>query len=232
MTPERFARITEMLSHRQPDLTLCLDQVHKKNNIAAVVRTADAVGIHEVHAVWPDVDMRVSGNTASGSQQWVNTVKHHQLDTALKHFKQQNMQIVVTNFSDDAVDFRDIDYTKPTAIFVGHERDGVSKEAIAQADHQVIIPMVGMVQSLNVSVATGLVLFEAQRQRQAAGMYGKCKLPEDYIQKMLFEQGHSVYAKACRKKGIGYPKIDKLGQIDAPESWWQALRETPDLEIN
>ena len=73
MSPERFARINQMLDNRQTDLTLCLDKVHKTNNIAAVIRTADAVGIHQIHAVWPDIEMRVSGNTASGSQQWVKT---------------------------------------------------------------------------------------------------------------------------------------------------------------
>ncbi|WP_133408231.1 tRNA (guanosine(18)-2'-O)-methyltransferase TrmH [Parashewanella tropica] len=230
MTPERFARINDMLNHRQPDLTVCLDQVHKPNNISAVVRTADAVGIHEVHAIWPDPDMRVSGNTASGSQQWVNVKKHYQVKEAFDVCRAQGMQIIVTNFSDQAVDYREIDYTKPTAIVLGHEKDGVSAEALALADKQVIIPMVGMVQSLNVSVAAALMLFEAKHQREQAGLYGTNQLPYDYCQKLLFEQGHPIYAKACRKKGIPYPNIDENGQIDAPDTWFEALRTTPDLD--
>ncbi|AQS38456.1 SpoU rRNA methylase family protein [Shewanella psychrophila] len=228
MSPERFARINEMLDNRQPDLTLCLDRVHKTNNIAAVIRTADAVGIHQVHAVWPDIEMRVSGNTASGSQQWVKTIKHYHMDDAQQAFRAQGMQILATNFSEDAVDFREIDYTRPTAIILGNEHDGVSLEGIAAADQQIIIPMIGMVQSLNVSVASALIMYEAQRQRQAAGMYGSRKLDDDYCQIKLFEQGHPIYAKACKRKNIPYPAVDEQGQIAADDIWWEKMR-APDF---
>ena len=228
MSPERFARINQMLDNRQPDLTLCLDQVHKTNNIAAVIRSADAVGVHQIHAIWPEIEMRVSGNTASGSQQWVKTIKHYTVDEAFSAFRQQGMQIIATNFSAEAIDFREVDYTRPTAIILGHEKDGVSAEALALADQQVIIPMVGMVQSLNVSVAAGLLLFEAERQRRAAGLYGQRKLDDAYCQKLLFEQGHPIYAKACRRKQIPYPRIDDQGQIDATVEWWQQMRAAPE----
>ncbi|GIU12821.1 tRNA (guanosine(18)-2'-O)-methyltransferase [Shewanella sp. c952] len=224
MSPERFARINSMLDNRQPDLTLCLDKVHKTNNIAAVIRTADAVGIHEIHAVWPEIEMRVSGNTASGSQQWVKSKAHNKMSDAVAEFRRQDMQILATNFSETAVDFREIDYTRPTAIILGNERDGVSPEGIASADQHVIIPMIGMVQSLNVSVAGALIMYEAQRQREAAGMYGTRKLDEQYCQIKLFEQGHPIYAKACRRKKLVYPAIDDAGQIVADEQWWQKMR--------
>lgn len=224
MSPERFARINSMLDNRQPDLTLCLDKVHKTNNIAAVIRTADAVGIHEIHAVWPEIEMRVSGNTASGSQQWVKSKAHNKMSDAVAEFRRQDMQILATNFSETAVDFREIDYTRPTAIILGNERDGVSPEGIASADQHVIIPMIGMVQSLNVSVAGALIMYEAQRQREAAGMYGTRKLDEQYCQIKLFEQGHPIYAKACRRKKLAYPAIDATGQIVADEQWWQKMR--------
>ena len=76
MSPERFTRITQMLNRRQPDLTVFLEQVHKPHNLAAIVRTADAVGISDVHATWEDKAMRLSGKSATGSQNWVN-VQHH-----------------------------------------------------------------------------------------------------------------------------------------------------------
>ena len=224
MSPERFARINQMLDNRQIDLTVCLDKVHMTNNIAAVLRSADCVGIHQIHAVWPDDDMRVSGNTASGSQQWVDTVKHYTFEEAHQAFKKQKMQVLTTTFSDSAVDFREIDYTQPTAIVMGNERDGVSAEAIAAADQHIIIPMRGMVQSLNVSVAAALVMYEAQRQREVANMYGKRRLDNSYCQTMLFKQGHPVYAKACRRKQIPYPAIDDQGQIVADKEWWDRMR--------
>lgn len=224
MSPERLARINQMLDNRQVDLTICLDKVHKTQNIAAVVRTADSVGIHEIHAVLPDSSLWVSGNTASGSQQWVNTVNHRTFDDANKIFKQQNMQVLSTTFSDTAVDFREIDYTRPTAIVMGNEHDGVSQEAIESSEQHIIIPMMGMVQSLNVSVAAALVMYEAQQQRQKANMYGTRQLDNQYCQTMLFEQGHPIFAKACRRKNIPYPAIDELGQIEANEDWWQRMR--------
>ena len=82
-----------------------------------------------------------------------------------------------------------------------------------------------MVQSLNVSVASALIMYEAQRQREQAGMYGSRQLDEAYCQKMLFEQGHPIYAKACRRKNIPYPSIDEQGQIAADATWWQRMRE-------
>ena len=231
MSPERFARINQMLDNRQVDLTVCLDRVHKTNNIAAVIRSADCVGIHQIHAVWPDIDMRVSGNTASGSQQWVNTTKHYTFEEANQAFKAQKMQVLATTFSDTAVDFREIDYTQPTAIVLGNERDGVSAEAIEAADQHIIIPMIGMVQSLNVSVAAALIMYEAQRQREQAKMYGTRKLDHTYCQTMLFEQGHPVYAKACRRKQIPYPAIDEQGQIVANKQWWDRMRAPDPQEL-
>ena len=72
MTPERHQRILNMLNKRQPDLTVCMEGVHKAHNLAAVVRTCDAIGVSEVHAVWKNEQMRVSGGIATGSQNWVD----------------------------------------------------------------------------------------------------------------------------------------------------------------
>ncbi len=225
MTPERLKRITNMLKHRQPDLTVCMEQVHKPHNLAAVVRTCDAVGVNNVHAVWSTRHTKVSGSTATGSQNWVKVHSHDDIQAAVKELKAQGMQILATNLSDKAVDFREIDYTKPTAILMGQEKFGISEEALALADQDIIIPMVGMVQSLNVSVATATILYEAQRQRENAGMYaGECQLPAEEQHRILFEGGHPIYAQACRRKGLAYPPLDEEGQIVADKAWWDALR--------
>ena len=224
MSPERFERIKNMLNHRQPDLTVCLEMVHKSNNIAAIVRTADAIGIHQIHTIWPHPEIRVSGKTATGSQKWVDVNVHQSTKKAVAELKKQNMQIVVTHLSDTAVDYREIDYTQPTAIVMGHEKIGISEEALEEADHQVIIPMIGMAQSLNVSVATAIILYEAQRQREVAQMYGQCKIDEQTCQRILFEGGHPIFAKACQRKKIPYPVINKNGEIEATPQWWQQIQ--------
>ena len=224
MTPERLQRINQMLDHRQPDLTVCMEGVHKNHNLAAVVRTCDAIGVSDVHAVWKNEQMRVSGGSAAGSQNWVNVHNYSQTIDAISELKKQGMQVLVTNLSETAIDFREVDYTKPTAIILGQEKFGASETALELADQDIIIPMVGMVQSLNVSVACSVVLYEAQRQRQLAGMYDKATINEAERQRILFEGGHPIFAKACQRKGLPYPHIDQEGQIIASDDWWQKMQ--------
>ncbi len=224
MSPERLARINAMLDHRQPDLTVCLEHIHKPHNLSAVIRTADAVGIPDVHAIWLAESGRISNHKASGSGQWVDVHSHANTAEAVAHFRAQGMQVLVTNLSDEAKDFRAIDYTRPTALMMGNERDGISAEALQLADQQIIVPMVGMVQSLNVSVAAALILYEAQRQRQQAGCYAVRTLDPARCQRHLFEGGHPIFAKICRQKGLPYPHVDDQGQIQASDAWWQKMQ--------
>ncbi|WP_347253871.1 tRNA (guanosine(18)-2'-O)-methyltransferase TrmH [Leminorella grimontii] len=226
MSPERYARIRHMLATRQTDLTVCLEQVHKPHNVSAIIRTADAVGVHEVHAVWPHERMRTQVASAAGSNSWVKVKTHRDIQSAVGHLKQQGMQILATNLSDSAVDFRDIDYTRPTCILLGQEKSGITKEALALADRDIIIPMIGMVQSLNVSVASALILYEAQRQRQNAGMYRRegSTLNIEEQQRFLFEGGYPVLANVAKRKGLPQPLIDENGEIVADDAWWAAMQ--------
>ena len=167
MSIERYDRIRTMLNMRQSDLTVCLEEVTKPHNVSAVIRTCDAVGVHKIHAVWDESENLRKG-TAMGSQIWVKTQAHKTIQNAVDELKEQGMQVLVTNLDDNACDFREIDYTKPTAVLLGQEKDGATPEAIALADQSIIVPMVGMVQSLNVSVAAAVIMYEAQRQREEA----------------------------------------------------------------
>jgi tRNA (guanosine-2'-O-)-methyltransferase len=223
MSPERYARIRHFLSLRQPSLTLCLEQLDKPHNVSAIVRSCDAVGVYEMHAVW-DEKPQIRKSTAMGSENWVYTKEHLCIEDAVSYLKTQNMQVLVTNLSENSVDFREIDYTQPTAIILGQEKYGATEEALAAADQDIIIPMVGMVQSLNVSVAAALILYEAQRQRQLAGMYDIQQLTEQTCQKMLFENGFPRLREICDRKQITYPYIDNNGYIDADEDWWQKVQ--------
>ncbi|WP_192458529.1 tRNA (guanosine(18)-2'-O)-methyltransferase TrmH [Musicola keenii] len=228
MTPQRYARIRDMLNNRQPDLTVCMEQVHKPHNVSAVIRTADAVGVHQVHAVWPTNRMKTLVSTAAGSNSWVQVKTHRSIHDAVSHLKSQGMQVLATNLSASAVDFRDVDYTRPTCILLGQEKTGISAEALALADQDIIIPMIGMVQSLNVSVASALILYEAQRQRQLAGMYQReiSPLDEEEQQRLLFEGGYPVLARVAKRKGLSRPVIDHAGQVIADAPWWAAMQST------
>lgn len=226
MNAQRYARILEMLAARQHDLTVCMEQVHKPHNVSAVIRTADAVGVHEVHAVWPGSRMRTMVSSAAGSNSWVQVKTHTNIAEAVHHLKDQKMQILATNLSDKAIDFREIDYTRPTCILMGQEKTGITQEALDLADQHIIVPMVGMVQSLNVSVASALILYEAQRQRHNAGMYQRktSSLPYAEQQRLLFEGGYPVLARVAKHKGLPYPVIDDEGQVVAEPEWWATMQ--------
>ncbi|OKP54861.1 tRNA (guanosine(18)-2'-O)-methyltransferase TrmH [Serratia marcescens] len=228
MSPERYARICEMLATRQPDLTVCLEQVHKPHNVSAIIRTADAVGVHQVHAVWPTTRMRTLVSSAAGSNSWVSVKTHRTIGDAVGHLKAQGMQILATNLSARAVDFREVDYTRPTCVLLGQEKTGITEEALALADQDIVIPMIGMVQSLNVSVASALILYEAQRQRQNAGLYRRdnSMLDEEEQQRLLFEGGYPVLANVAKRKGLPRPQIDEQGQVVASAEWWAAMQAT------
>jgi tRNA (guanosine-2'-O-)-methyltransferase len=228
MTPQRYERIKEMLNCRQPDLTICMEQVHKPHNVSAVIRTADAVGVHEVHAIWPTSRMKTLVSSAAGSNSWVQVKTHRNIGDAVGHLKAEGMQVLATNLSEHAVDFREIDYTRPTCILLGQEKTGITAEALKLADRDIIIPMTGMVQSLNVSVASALILYEAQRQRQIAGMYQRedSPLDEEEQQRLLCEGGYPVLARVAKRKGLPRPYIDHQGQIVADTPWWAAMQSS------
>lgn len=184
-TPERIARIREVLSRRQPDLTVLLENVHKPHNLSAILRTCDAVGVLRAHAVNPTGGVPTFNETSGGSHKWVDLEVHPDIRSAIAHLKGQGFQVLAAHLFEGAVDYREADYTRPTAVLLGAEKWGVSEEAAALSDLHVKIPMMGMVQSLNVSVAAAVILFEAQRQRLRAGMYERPRLDPEAYQRLL-----------------------------------------------
>lgn len=226
MEKNRYLRVKRVLDRRQTDLTVCLEEVHKHHNLSAIVRTADAVGCHHVHSVWPKEQRRLTNNTSGGSKNWIDSQMHENIDDAVTAIRSQTpgVQILATNLCESAVDFREIDYTKPTAIIVGQEKTGISKRALEHADRHIVIPMQGMVQSLNVSVAAALILYEAQRQRDAADLYSRTMLDESIKHTMLFEGCHPIIAKQCNRKGLPYPALDENGEIIADDAFWDTLK--------
>jgi tRNA (guanosine-2'-O-)-methyltransferase len=224
MSPERYQRIRNMLALRQTDLTVLMEEVHKPHNVSAVIRSCDAVGVQHIHAVWYQ-NIATRRGTSMGAHDWVDLHSHDNINDAVTHLKGEGKQILVTHLSDAAVDYRDIDYTQPTAIILGQEKYGATETAIAQADHEIVIPMMGMTQSLNVSVAAALILYEAQRQRQVAGMYDVQHLTEAQCQAVLFKGGHPlIYKQWLRHGKLPYPQINAQGEIEADDSLWEALR--------
>ena len=179
---KRNQRIDESLCRKQPNLQLMLDAVHDSQNLSAIIRSCDAVGVLDIYYSSSEhKTLRLHKTTTQSAHRWTHRYRIKEKDKAtfLKEKQSQGFQIVVTHLEERAVSFREVDYTKPTVIVMGNEKEGVSAEVIALADEAVVIPMQGMVQSLNVSVATALILYEAQRQLENAGAYDKPVLSKE-----------------------------------------------------
>ena len=224
MTPERYQTICRVLDHRQPDLTVVTDEVHKGRNLSALVRTCDAVGIDTIHCVIPNAGYRPYRGTALGSHKWVEVQQHTTLETPLADLRRQGFQVVAAHLSPHAVDYHRVDYTAPTALLLGTEKQGLSRAALESADYQVAIPMVGMVASYNVSAACAIILAEVQHQRQRAGLYQRPRLPQTLRRRRLFQWCQPAVAAFCDRRGIGYPALDRAGEIvDAPQ-WYRRVK--------
>lgn len=182
MTPERKARIENVLNHRQPDLAIVLENVHDPHNISAVMRSCDAVGVQDVYIL----NTRISRHEKFGKKSsasaagWLSI--HHFDDTAacMKTIQSKGMRIYATHLGEQAVPLYDLQLIQPVALVFGNEHAGVTEECLQYCNGNFIIPQVGMVKSLNISVACAVSLYEAFRQRQQQGYYnGKARLEND-----------------------------------------------------
>ena len=214
MTPERFQKIKKILDKRQPDLTIIMDNVHKPHNLAAIIRSCDAIGIGHIHYISKNHNkVGLNLKAASGSNHWVKLHNHENKKKLFTKLRNQGHTIFAANNSVNAIDFRKANYTNASTIILGAEFDGVSNEAINLADKEIRIPMEGMVESLNVSVANAVILFEIQRQRQKANLYKKRRIDDDEYKRLLFEFSYPEVAEILNKNGKTYPILDKNGQI-------------------
>ena len=215
LLPRRHQRLRSVLDRRMADLTVFLEQVDKPHNLSAILRSCDATGVLEAHAVCLKGRMPTFNDTALGSQKWVPLHVHSDSATAVALLKQRGFRLYGTHLGREAMDYRQCDFTGPTAFVLGAEKWGLSEATAALVDQAIFIPMRGMVQSLNVSVATAALLFEAVRQRQAAGLlpeHGE-GLPADLYERLLFEWAYPQVAQWCRREGRGYPPLDDEGAI-------------------
>ncbi len=195
----RLSRINAVLDKRQPDLRVFMERVVNYHNVSAILRTADAVGVLHVH-YFHEGELPINDAVTRGAHQWL--VLHREEDVArgLERLKSAGYQIVATGLFPETIHFREVDYTRPTVIVVGHELEGISEVVRQKADLIVKIPMYGMVQSLNVSVATAVVLYEAERQRVLAGLYDTPRLSAEEREEILKRW---TYENVIRKKARG-----------------------------
>jgi len=203
LNDNRIARIDKLLSTKQPNLQVMLDNVHSSQNLSAIIRSADAVGVLDIYySTKENESLRIHKTITQGAHRWTHRYRVNEKDRVafLKQKKKEGFQIVVTHLEERAVSFRDVDYTKPTLLVMGNEKEGVSQEVISEATDIIVIPMQGMVQSLNVSVATALILYEAQRQLENAGRYDE---PQIDLEKREEIKSKWIYRDTIARRSKG-----------------------------
>lgn len=191
MTPERYKRLTSVLEKRQPDLTVVLENVFDPHNISAVMRTCDAVGIQDIYILNTRIPphRKWGARSSSSAARWLSI---HQFTDAAECFaelRKHYKKIFTTHLSSDAVSLHDLDLTEPVALVFGNEHSGVSDEIIEMADGNFIIPQVGIIKSLNISVACAVTLYEAFRQKKNAGHYDGVKLEGEKLNRLRNDWG-------------------------------------------
>lgn len=216
MTAERQTRLDAVLARRQPDLTIFAENLYKPRNFSAMVRNCDAVGINEMHVYQEDQELRTHWNTSQGAEKWMYVRTHESPRHACQYLKSQDFQLIAAHLGEATVDYRDVDYTRPVAVVLGTELFGVSDTTLSFVDQQISIPMMGVTQSLNVSVACAVVLYEAQRQRKLAGMYDNRRLDDQTLARQRFEWLHPVLADYCQRHDLEYPALNEAGELAQP----------------
>ena len=187
MTPERKEKLTTVLSKRQPDLAVVLENVFDPHNISAVMRTCDAVGVQEIYILNTKIPRhkKWGSKSSSSAAEWLTIHQFENAEECFSSLRKRYSTILTTHLSGDAISLHQIDFTKSTALVFGNEHSGVSEEIRALSDGNFVIPQVGIIRSLNISVACAVTLYEAYRQKNIAGHYNRDNMDDVMKQKLL-----------------------------------------------
>jgi tRNA (guanosine-2'-O-)-methyltransferase len=190
ISTQRAEKFQDIIAKRQ-QFTVILENVHDPHNIGAVIRSCDAVGIHEVFILYTEDShnfsrKKVGKNTSTGTRKWVKSHFYDDIDECFTDVRSRYSAIWGTHLSEGASSLYDLDLTLPVALLFGNEHTGISEAALSKIDGNFVIPQYGMVQSLNISVACAVTLFEALRQRRQIGHYNLPFDADNDFQKEMF----------------------------------------------
>ena len=177
MTEERLHKFKIAAKRRQSNLTVILENVHDPHNLGAVLRSCDSVGIKEIFVLYTDPALasrdhiKLNKRTSSGARRWVDVHLYANVAACFAHVRKHYDKIYSTHLEEQPTSLYELDLTQSVALMFGNEKDGLSAVSLSYSDGNFIIPQMGMVQSLNISVACAVSIYEALRQRELAGMY-------------------------------------------------------------
>lgn len=187
-TEQRLQRIISAVTKRQHSLTVVLENIHDPHNVSAILRTCDAVGVPKVSLLYNKEQFpRISRISSASANKWVQRERFSSVEDCYSSLKKHGFKIYASALTNYSKDLFELDFTQRIAVVMGNEHRGVSPQAAELADEVFYIPMHGMVQSLNVSVATAVILYEIQRQRKLKGMYNESELAREELDNIIDE---------------------------------------------
>ena len=194
MTPERKNKLLKVLNKRQPDLTVVMENVQDPHNISAVMRTCDAVGIQDIFIITTKIPRhkKFGAKSSSSAAKWLTVHTFDDVTECYQTLRNKYKKIYTNHLGTNAEPLYSLDFVNNSiALVFGNEHEGVSDEARQLADGNFIIPQVGIIQSLNISVACAVSIYEAFRQKQQAGHYTKPALNIHHMENLLTQWGLS-----------------------------------------
>ena len=186
MTPQRYNRLTSVLNHRQPDLTVVLENVFDPHNVSAVMRTCDAVGIQDVYILNDRIPphKKWGYRSSSTAAEWLSVHQFTEAEACFEEIRKKYQKIYTSHLGENSSDVFKMDLTESVALVFGNETFGVSDHIRKYSDGDFIIPQVGIIKSLNISVACAVTLYEAFRQKTEKGHYEKSRMEPTDLQKL------------------------------------------------
>ena len=192
MNDNRKHRLLDVLSRRQSNLTVVMENVDDPHNISAVMRTCDCVGIQDIYVLTTKIHKhkKFGPRSSSSAAKWLTIHEYTDTQECFAELRKHYSRILTTHLDADSVGLYEIDFTQSTALVFGNEHDGVSEEFRAMADGNFIIPQMGLIQSLNISVACAVSIYEAMRQKTVAGHYQQPQLQQDRVASIMKDWGY------------------------------------------
>ncbi|PKL81617.1 MAG: RNA methyltransferase [Ignavibacteriae bacterium HGW-Ignavibacteriae-3] len=185
-TEERLQRIISTANSRQISLHVVMENIHDPHNVSAIFRTCDAVGVPKISLLYTIESFpKISKTSSSSANKWIEVEKFKQPSECYERLRTEGFKIYASMLNRNAKNLYEIDFTGKVALVFGNEKRGVSPQTEKSADETFYIPMRGMIQSLNVSVAAAVTLYEAQRQRSIKDMYSRSELPPEELDALI-----------------------------------------------
>lgn len=207
IVPQRLKRMYEVLNKRTRYISILLEAVDDNHNQSAVIRSLDAFGIQDIYVVPGRAQFEPNDDVTKSADKWVTINQKPDIETAIRDLHSKGYQVLASYLGDGARPIDDIDLSKPTVLLFGNEHSGVSKKAIEICDGKFIIPMCGFVQSLNISVAAAITMYEVtKRAKKVAGDRYYLTLDEKkklYFQWMMDTLNPRVRKMVEKKMSIG-----------------------------